>query len=280
MGPIDQNDSEPAAPDEPGRASRGSAGLLARAVESEIIPRLVRAHSPHPQPEARDPHIDAQEVEHLTDQLLHGDDLALSEIINGLRRRGVSVQAIFLDLLTPAARRLGDFWSCDTCSFTEVTVAMGRLQQLLRANSSAFGLNNISDGKAADRRVLLLPCPGEQHTFGLSIVAEFFYRAGWDVTTSFMQPSASLHQLVERQWFDVVGLSLSDVAGVGRLNDCIRQIRRASMNPHLPILAGGSVFVLNPRLAETTAADAVVWRADEAPEAATRLLERQSAKQL
>jgi methanogenic corrinoid protein MtbC1 len=63
-----------------------------------------------------------------------------------------------------------------------------------------------------------------------------------------------------------------------RLNDCVRQIRRASMNPQVPILVGGSVFVLNPALIDATAADAVVLQADQAPEVASRLLERQSAR--
>jgi methanogenic corrinoid protein MtbC1 len=279
MGSLDNNNpAEPAASRQPGRPAEVSAGLLARAVENEIIPLLVRAHSSGAQPLPKEPGIGPDEVERLTAQLLHEDDLALHETINRLRQRGVSVQTLFLELLTPAARRLGDFWTCDSCTFTDVTVAMGRLQQLLRANSSAFGLNNISEGRAAERRVLLLPCPGEQHTFGLSIVAEFFYRAGWDVTTSFMQPSASLNQLVERQWFDAVGLSLGDVTGMARLNDCVRQIRRTSMNPQVPILVGGSVFVLNPDLVDATAADAVVLQADQAPEAAARLLERQSAR--
>ncbi|MFM7341717.1 MAG: B12-binding domain-containing protein, partial [Betaproteobacteria bacterium] len=250
------------------RLPQRSDGVLMRTVEVEIIPRLVRAHSQPAQAS-----VSPQDLEHFTDQLLNADDAALHQSLQNLRQRGVSVQGLFLDLLTPAARRLGDFWTCDSCSFTDVTVAMGRLQQLLRANSSAFGLNNISQGRAADRRVLLMPCPGEQHTFGLSIVAEFFYRAGWDVTTSFMQPSASLAQLVERQWFDVIGLSLGDLDGLGRLNDCVRQIRRASTNPQVPILVGGSVFILNPGLAGQTIADAVVVQADAAPKMAQRLLE-------
>jgi len=254
------------------RLPQRSDGVLMRTVEDEIIPRLVRAHSQPAQAS-----VSPQDLEHFTDQLLNADDAALHQSLQNLRQRGVSVQGLFLDLLTPAARRLGDFWTCDSCSFTDVTVAMGRLQQLLRANSSAFGLNNISQGRAADRRVLLMPCPGEQHTFGLSIVAEFFYRAGWDVTTSFMQPSASLAQLVERQWFDVIGLSLGDLDGLGRLNDCVRQIRRASTNPQVSIIVGGSVFVLNPGLAGQTIADAVVVQADAAPEMAQRLLERQNA---
>lgn len=276
MGPFETSDprENPAQPE--GSPLPRSGSLLARAVQDEIIPRLMRAHGGSPAT-GHPAQVSPDDVARLTEQLLRDDDVALHQSLAGLRQRGVSVQTLFLDLLTPVARRLGEFWTCDTCSFTEVTVAMGRLQQLLRANSSAFGLNNVRDGRAADRRILLMPCPGEQHTFGLSIVAEFFYRAGWDVTTSFMQPSASLTQLVERQWFDVIGLSLGDVQGLSRLNECVRQIRRASTNPQAPILVGGSVFVLNPELAQKTVADAVILQADEAPAAADRLLERHKA---
>ena len=252
-------------------------GLLARAVESEIIPRLVRAHvaSPAPQKPAG-PQVTDEEVRRLTAQVLNADDQVLQESVSELRRRGVSVQSIFLDLLAPVARQLGEHWSCDTCSFTEVTVAMGRLQQLLRANSSAFSMGSLSETPLPDRRILLLPCPGEQHTFGLSLVAEFFYRAGWDVSTSFIHPTGSLSVLVEREWFDVVGLSLGHTAQAGLLDDCVRQIRRASMNPRVLILAGGVAFSLDPELAGQVSADAVINDAASAPSVAAALLSRAS----
>jgi MerR family transcriptional regulator, light-induced transcriptional regulator len=142
---------------------------------------------------------------------------------------------------------------------------MGRLQQLLRANSSAFGMSSIGENPQSDKRILLLPCPGEQHTFGLSLVAEFFYRAGWDVSTSFVQPTGSLSALVEREWFDVVGLSLGHTAQAGRLDDCVRQIRRASMNPRVLVLAGGVAFALDPELAGQVSADAVINDAASGP---------------
>ena len=247
--------------------------LLARAVESEIIPRLVRAHvaSAAPQKPAG-PQVTDEDVRRLTEQVLNADDQVLQESVSDLRRRGVSVQSIFLDLLAPVARQLGEHWSCDTCSFTEVTVAMGRLQQLLRANSSAFGMGSIGENPQPEKRILLLPCPGEQHTFGLSLVAEFFYRAGWDVSTTFVQPTGSLSALVEREWFDVVGLSLGHTAQASRLDDCVRQIRRASMNPRVFILAGGVAFALNPELADQVSADAVINDAASAPQVAAALL--------
>jgi methanogenic corrinoid protein MtbC1 len=110
--------------------------------------------------------------------------------------------------------------------------------------------------------------------FGLSLVAEFFYRAGWDVSTSFIQPTGSLSALVERQWFDVIGFSLGSEARLRLLDESIRQARRASMNPHVHIIAGGSVFSLQPELSERISADAVILDASQAPELATRALAR------
>ena len=290
MGPSEKNNKAPPVQESlPDMASRPEASrsvrrkgeqtvLLARAVESEIIPRLVRAYGAADAP-AR-PSLSLirdEDVEHLTRLVLHAEDTALHEAVAGLRQKGVSVQSIFLDLLTPVARKLGEHWNCDVCSFTEVTVAMGRLQQLLRANSAAFGLGGrINEGQEPQKRVLLLPSPGEQHTFGLSVVAEFFYRAGWDVSTSFIQPTGSLSALVERQWFDVVGLSLGNVGQIGRLDDCVRQIRRASMNPQILTIVGGAAFMLEPDLAERVSADAVIIDAETAPELAQSLLKQAS----
>jgi len=291
MGPSDKHNKAPpvqeSLPDMPAPAAGGSAalsagepaGLLALAVQSEIIPRLVRAHGSAPGAAPRPPTaaITQVDVDHLTELVLNADDIALHEAVAALRERGASVQSVFLDLLTPVARKLGEFWTCDSCSFTDVTMAMGRLQQLLRSNSAAFGLGlRLADDHGSQRRILLMPSPGEQHTFGLSLVAEFFYRAGWDVSTSFLQPSGPLAALVEREWFDVVGLSLGNVAQVGRLEDTLRQIRRASMNPQVLTIVGGVAFMLEPSLVERVSADAVITDAQAAPELAQSLLKQSS----
>lgn len=290
MGPLGKNNKAPpvqeslpelTAPAQTARSVRHKGErtvLLARAVEDEIIPRLVQAYGAAEAPARLAGSVVREEdVDHLTHLVLHAEDAALHEAVAGLRQKGASLQSIFLDLLTPVARKLGEHWNCDVCSFTEVTVAMGRLQQLLRANSAAFGLGGrINEAQTPQRRILLLPSPGEQHTFGLSLVAEFFYRAGWDVSTSFFQPTGSLSALVEREWFDVVGLSLGNVGHIGKLDDCLRQIRRASMNPQILTIVGGVAFMLEPDLAERVSADAVITDAETAPELAQSLLKQAS----
>jgi hypothetical protein len=61
----------------------------------------------------------------------------------------------------------------------------------------------------AGESVLLTIIPGEQHSFGLSMVAEFFRRAGWNLCTGPFSSHQELASLVQNHWFDIVGFSVS-----------------------------------------------------------------------
>ena len=58
--------------------------------------------------------------------------------VEALRAQGVSLESLYLDLLAGAARRLGEWWASDLCDFADVTVGVGRLQQILRELSPEF----------------------------------------------------------------------------------------------------------------------------------------------
>lgn len=255
--------------------------LLAKAVEYEIIPRLMLAHRvpgdglPHPVSQGEQ--VDQADVIPFALMVLHDDDDALRSFIAALRDRGVPIESVFLDLLAPVARHLGELWERDLCSFTEVTVGLGRLQQLLRENSAAFARFNRDESSDTTRRVLLMPCPGEQHTFGLSLVGEFFHRAGWEVITSFMA-SDNAPGMVQKDWFDVVGFSLGCETGMDRLIETMAQVRRKSLNPVVSIIAGGAIFGLHPELGSRLPADAIITDGPAAPALAAKLLADSKAK--
>ena len=78
-------------------------------------------------------------------------------------------------------------WDADLCDFTQVTIGLWRLQQLMYELSPAFQ-DDAQRGVQIHRAMLVLvpvpvpvPVPGSQHTLGLLRVAEFFRRAGWGV---------------------------------------------------------------------------------------------------
>lgn len=246
---------------------------LMQTIEGEIIPRLVLAHRDHA------PRVDCERSavsltsDHLarfTERLLDDDLDAPRRFVEALQEDGVALDCIYLELFSPAARRLGEMWSADLCDFTAVTLGLWRLQRLLYdfGPSFQFDADLPSDG----RRILLVPMPGEQHTFGLFMVAEFFRRAGWDVMDGPMLSAADITRAVSHNWFELLGLSLSCDRGLDAMASLIREVRRTSRNQGIGIIVGGSVFIEHPDAVLRVDADLAATDARQAVVAAEDLL--------
>jgi methanogenic corrinoid protein MtbC1 len=248
--------------------------LLARAIEHEIIPRLMLAHrTPHEcltMPGLPAQGVSQQDVQEFAKLVLARDEDIAHACVEAMRARGIPVETIYLDLLAPVARYLGELWEQDLCDFTEVTLGLGRLQQVLRELSPAFG--NSVDHPTNGRRILLLPCPGEQHTFGLVMVSEFFRRAGWDVAGGPWEAGADPVTMVRREWFDVVGFSMASDLHLPELGDCIASVRKAAINPHVGIMVGGPVFAMHPEYVAQVQADSACGDGRQAPVLAEQLV--------
>ncbi len=247
--------------------------LLAQAVQYEIIPRLMLAHRTAQAcselAAVQSPDVHAEDVAVFAELVLHEDDACVRGCVQALQERGVSVDAILLHLLPPVARHVGAMWERDLCNFSEVTVALGRLQQVLRDLRPPHrpGMDTPSNGL----RVLLMPSPGEQHTFGLSLVADCFERAGWEVDTCFMAVQGA-EDRVRTIWYDVVGFSLGSAVGLDALHKAIARVRSLSQNPGVSIICGGPLFLLDAVCGDDVAADAIVTDAAQAPVIAQQLV--------
>jgi methylmalonyl-CoA mutase cobalamin-binding domain/chain len=161
-------------------------------------------------------------------------------------------------------------WSEDECDFTAVTIGLWRLQQVLRHYAGAF----VEEGEPREygRRALLVPLPGEQHTFGIAMVAEFFRRAGWDVWSG---PFATLEDLVEvvrSEWYAVIGISGSCETRIEMIAAAIRAVRRASRNRAIGVMVGGPLFNDHPERVALVGADATATDGRHAAEQAESLL--------
>lgn len=236
----------------------GHLASLAGLIEGEVIPRLMLVHAVGTPalPTAVDSvwPLDASDVEQFTTRLLRDGDARSLDYVESLRERGVPVAEIFLNLFAPAARRLGDLWNEDRCSFTEVTLGLISLQHLLRRFAPQFNARSLDfDGR---RRIMLAALPGEQHTFGVFMLAEFFRRAGWCVDEDPLRSIEGLIASARDNWFAVAGLSLSQEGRVSELADLISRLREHSLNPHLHVMVGGSLFSEQPDLVEFVGADA------------------------
>ncbi len=228
---------------------------LARAIESEVIPRLMLSQRPLEDaiaPSCDAAAFDAHSPEVLADLTLgHHDDRALA-FVHGLLADGLPLESIFLDLLAPAARILGKRWEDDTISFAEVTIALTKLQRLMRRLAAA----SRPVGAAEDRgAVLLAAVPGEQHSFGVLMLEEFFRRDGWRVD---ILPGASREEILsalDLGHHAVVGLSISVDERIDVMKGLIRDIRKRRAGRVPFIMVGGRCFQDNPGLLQAVGGD-------------------------
>lgn len=185
-------------------------------------------------------------------RLTHSGD-TLEHYIRDLLSQGTSAEHLYLHLFAPAARRLGAMWEEDRCSFVDVTLGVGRLQQL------THGFGDLLRGPVeatATGRVLIAGAPREQHTLGATMVAEFLRRDGWEVVLPpASDDSRDLISAGEADWFDVVAISAATDHSVGRLKQVIRELRRRGRNRELKVIVGGRPFAESPKLGHQVGAD-------------------------
>lgn len=257
-----------------------SVALLARAIQHEIIPRLMLAHRSPKECAQSLPFaygkVSSQEVEAFAHLVLSPNETLALDCIEAIRMRGTSIEAVYMELLAPAARVLGQFWEEDICDFSEVTIGLGKLQQLLHSLSS--DLDRPDERASNGLRVLLLPAPGEQHTFGLSMVAEFFRREGWDVAGGPSESQLDCISLVRKEHFDVIGFSLAVEENISPFMDYVDKVRKASLNNRVGIMVGGPVFALCPESAAKIQADVVATNGRDAPEMADKFITARKAQ--
>lgn len=256
-------------------ADRRVRSMLGAVLDHEIIPRLMNAHrSPLPSSHgaagaaaAVRQVIDEAQVQALVDISLNGEAERAREFVLRLRDEGMSVESLYLDLITPAARRIGAMWEADTCDFVLVTLALLRIQQVVYDLSPDF----IREGaEPSSRRILVVPAPGSHHTLGAAMVADFFRRDGWDVLSSHDLNRADVLRAVRKEWFDVVAVSISAPNQVVSSSTLISDIRKLSSNKGILVMVGGPLALSVPDLATRVGADMVTLDAKQAVDVAGR----------
>lgn len=232
---------------------------LSRTVEVEIIPRLVMAHgNAVQQPNVPDA---VGEIASFAEMVLGPESHRATEVVLAHRDRGVSLETIYLDLLVPAARHLRHLWTNDERDFADVTLALWRMQQLLRDFSPAFCAD--APLRSAGLRALLSAGPGEKHDighmiFGLVLAGEFFRRDGWDTWIEPDPSSAAFIDTIRTQWFDVVEFFAGSDKKLDELATNIRTVRRESVNRNIGVMVCGPAFTERPELVLLVGGDAVV----------------------
>jgi methanogenic corrinoid protein MtbC1 len=245
---------------------------LAQLIEAKIAPRLLMIHLEH---ESIPSDVIGQEqICEFSILAIAPDDAGATAYFEALRARGLSLDALCIHLLAPAARCLGEMWVEDRCDFFDVTLGLGRLQNLMAAFEDSY------EARSGDSRhcALLMAPLGESHHFGINMVGQFLNNAGWRVAVetdvSVNQPAA----LLAREWIGVVGFTLSAECRLETLAKMITIARRESLNTLIGVMVGGPLFLDRPELAVQVGADGCATDAPAAVILAKRLLMRQAGQ--
>ena len=248
--------------------------LIAAVVEKQLLPKLKLAgKAAHRLDEYGPAHdkVDGNEIDVFVELLLNSARGACIAHISDLHAKGVALESIYLDLLAPAAQKLGPMWLSDELSFSEISIALARLQALVSkaARSEAPTLMQVDQ----DRHIVLARARNEQHAFGLLMVAEFFRLAGWRVSGGIdLKTGADLNAVVQGDWFTVLGLTAGSRRLALDLKDDIAAARASSTNPELQVIVGGSAFLQEPDLVAEIGGDCSAADGFEAVEQAEQLL--------
>jgi len=250
-------------------------GRLAQLISSRVIPQLLRLHG-DVLPDAPSVEVlvealapDSADITGLADIILGSDLEAAVSYVTVLRERGLSMDSLFIELLEPTARHLGEMWDHDECDFVDVTLGVARLQKLL----AAFNNSHTEPALDSRRAVLMAMTPGDQHFFGVTMVERFLLASGWKVQTETSATMQEIANAAKGRWFAVAGLTAGSTEMMEPLAATIRLIRQTSANPRIGIMVGGPLFTANPALALEVGADETASNAPAAVLVAQKLFD-------
>ncbi len=218
------------------------------ALTEELLHRLNDRLTPDTDPTARvtEP-PDDEEIDDFARALILPEAETSRLMFMGLRDAGKTPDTLSLDYVATAARRLGEWWSADRCSFLDATIGSARLhilQHSLRGEFTAIG-----QPRPVRQSAFFAPVPGESHGLGVSIAADFFHRAGWYVDLSTPETVDALCARVCDDHYDLIGLSAACTAVTDSVEQSVRCIR--AVRPDARIVLGGYLTELEPGLARS-----------------------------
>ena len=252
---------------------------LNKTIESEIIPRLLMGHklesaSDQAFEQASELEVKQTEIIDFCQTLLDGPVEECFSFIERMQKSGHSLISLYMNLIPASTRRLQELWENDENSFTEVTFALGRAQNLIHQLSPIFvNQTNFSDFQG---NALLINVPGSQHTLGILMLGEFFKLAGWNTTVEIEISSDELKDRVRLQACDLVAISISCEAQWDTMESLLEDVKRISKNKGVLTMVGGPLFDFKPELVNACSADVCALTAEEALNKVSDLLSKRT----
>jgi MerR family transcriptional regulator, light-induced transcriptional regulator len=168
-------------------------------------------------------------------RLIAGDLPGAWNVLESSLAAGSDLESVYLDVIAPALRGIGDRWQNGEIDVAVEHRASGIATKLLGRMSSRFGRRGRSRGT-----VVLGGAPGERHGLPVTLVADLVRAAGFDADDlgpdvpgpSLARAGAAATRLV------AIGVSVTTPGLDGAVRGAVRSIR-ADL-PGVPILLGGA----------------------------------------
>lgn len=204
---------------------------------NDIVRRLARAVEQMPTQEVSS--VSSESLAAFCDTLVHSDPAAAFSFITARREEGVSRDGIYFGYIAAAAEKLGELWDKDQLTFVDVTVGTGHLYALLRA----LRTEGHASRPALDPRksAVFATVPGEDHGIGITIAADLFREAGWEIDLQTVTDHDSLLAHIERTSPWIIGLSLSTEHRLEGLMRLVVAIRIAMPHVIIGVAPGNSL---------------------------------------
>lgn len=174
------------------------------------------------------------------------DPAVLPALYHALLREQVSADMVTDLVLPAAARELGRGWETDRISFVDVSLAMVRLQRLLRDD-----INEVAIEGRAGSLLLILP-EGEQHTFGALVAARQLRRLGFSVCLSIGASAGEVASLARSRAFDAALVSVGTVEHLVTAKKLTTSLHDG-LTAALPVVLGGAALTLEGQSVEQIA---------------------------
>lgn len=237
---------------------------------NDNVQELDTPFSPPPVRTAQPAVFDDTAIREFASQVLIHEVDVLSETVNGYLDQDIAPEVLFIQLIAPAARELGEKWTRDECDFVDVTMGLWRLQSLLR--TIALWAPPSPGWNLRTNKALFTAMPDDQHSLGTLIVSECFQRAGWDVETLIEPQQSDILQALSTTSFDLVGLTVTTDFYIAAVPKLLTAMRSVSCNSNLAIMIGGPALGYDPVRARELGADGTAPDAEAALKMADELV--------
>ena len=176
--------------------------------------------------------------ERLESRLVEGDAAGAWGVIDKAMSSGMALDAIYVELLTPAMVNIGERWSAGELDIAIEHRASGIAMRIIGQIGPRFTRRGRSRGA-----VIITSPPGEHHALPLAMLSDLLRLDGWEVTDLGVNlPAASLVYLLhDRPDAVAIGLSASSGQSLDAVGEMCSTVR--SERPDLLIIVGGGAIV-------------------------------------